>query len=119
MPLTLPPLSTTGKLVKPDLYSLSRVSGPRISLWLTKIILSFLTMRSLTFLSSKLMMAAMRARSASLKIDLGVRRRTSINSSRVLGVYFGGLAGVFALRNLSSLGSSHLTNLRIKSSNMI
>ena len=62
-----------GKLVKPDLKSLSRVRGPRISVFLTKIILDFGIISSLTVRSSKLIMAAMRLRSLELRIDLGVR----------------------------------------------
>ena len=73
--------------------------------------------------SSKLMMAEMRSRSWLFRIDLGVRCKTPMNSSRVLGVYWGALVGVLAEvlagRNLSSLGSSHRMNFRIIVSNMI
>ena len=118
-PATLPLLSVTGKLVKPDLYNLSKTSGPRISLSFTKIILLFGTMGLPTVRSSKLMMAAIRSRSRLLRIVLGVRRRTSIKSARVLGVYFGAGAAGFLLRYLSSLGSRNLTNFCINLSNML
>ena len=117
IPLTLSRLSTTGKLVKPDLYSLSRTRGPSISLLFTNIILDFGIMRFSTLRSSKLIIAAIRLRSRLLKIDLGVRCKTAMNSSVVFGVYLG--AGAFLGRYGSSLGSSHLTNLRISLLNMI
>ncbi len=118
-PLTLCLESTTGKLVKPDLYSLSRTRGPRISFLSTKTILDFATMSSPTVRVSKLIMAAMRLRSLVVRIDLGVRLRTSINSSSEVGVYLVGFAGVLGERYLSSLGSSHFTNFRNNDSNMI
>ena len=95
------------------------MSGPRISLSLTKIILLFGTMRLPTVRSSKLMIAAMRSRSRLLRIVLGVRRSTSIKSAKVLGVYLGMGAAGFLLRYLSSLGSRNLTNFRINLSNML
>ena len=75
--------------------------------------------------SSKLITAAIRARSVSDKIDLGVRFKTAIKSVRFLGVYLGGLidfvvgAGVLRVRNLSNLGSSQLTNFCKMLLNMI
>ena len=69
--------------------------------------------------SSKLMMAEMRSRSWLFRIDLGVRCKTPMNSSRVLGVYLGGLVGILAGRNRSSFGSSQRMNFLIKFSNMI
>ena len=53
----------TGKLVKPDLKSLSRMRGPRISLLFTKTISDFDAISSETVRVSKLMMAAIRSRS--------------------------------------------------------
>ena len=60
--------------------------GPRTSVFLTKIMSDCGDMRSATRRSSKLMMAAMRARSWSLKILRGVRWSTPMNSSKVRGV---------------------------------
>ena len=68
---------------------------------------------------SKLMIAAMRSRSLAVRIDLGVRLKTSMNSSREAGVYLAGFVGVLGVRNLSSLGSSHFTNFRNNEFNMI
>ena len=118
IPLTLLLLSTTGKLVKPDLYNLSNTNGPRMSLLLTKSILSFGIIRSETLRSSKLMTAAIRARSVELKIFFGVRCKTPINSSIVLGVYLG-LTVDLDSRYLSSLGSRNLTILHKNSCHMI
>ena len=77
------------------------------------------TMRLPTVRSSKLIMAAIRSRSRLLRMDLGVRRSTSIKSAKVLGVYLGVDATGFLLRYLSSLGSRNLTNFRINFSNML
>ena len=118
-PATLPLLSVTGKLVKPDLYNLSKTSGPRISFLSTKTIWFLGIMRSATVRVSKLMMAAIRARSVLLRIVLGVRRSTSINSGKVLGVYLGVGAEDFFGRYFSNFGSINLTNFRIISSNML
>ena len=68
---------------------------------------------------SKLMMAAIRARSVLLKILRGVRFNTSMNSGKVLGVYLGVGAGDFFGRYFSNFGSINLTNFRIISSNML
>ena len=85
----------------------------------TKTILDFSTISSPTVRVSKLMMAAIRLRSLVVRIDFGVRLKTSMNSSREVGVYLVGFAGVLGERNLSSLGSSHFTNFRNNESNMI
>ena len=74
-------------------------------------------MRSETLRSSKLIIAAMRSRSLELKIDLGVRCITPINSSRVLGEYLG--AGGFLARYFSNLGSRNFTIFCISLPNMI
>ena len=111
----------TGKLVKPDLYNLSRVRGPSISVALTKMIDSLLAMRSFTVRVSKLIIAAIRLRSLLLRMFWGVRFNKSMNSARDLGVYLTGWGlGVFLRgRYLSSLGSSQRVNFCIKLSNMI
>ena len=104
---------------------MSNTSGPSTSVFLTKTILDFGIMRSETLRASKLMMAAMRARSLSFKMSFGVRLRMSMKSVRDLGVYLGGvgglggLGGVLRARYFSNLGSSQRTNLCIKLSNMI
>lgn len=85
----------------------------------TKTIFSFEIMRSETWRSSKLMIAAMRSRSLLLKMLFGVRWRTPMNSSRVFGVYLGAVVGVFGSRNLSSLGSRNLTIFLQKLNHMI
>ena len=74
--------------------------------------------------SSKLIIAAMRARSLLLRMLRGVRCRTEMKSSRDLGVYLAlagcgsGLLGDL-VRYLSSLGSSQRVIFRSKLSNMI
>ena len=88
-----------------------------MSLELTKTRFFLGIIRSPTFRLSKFIMAAIRLRSLALKMFLGVRRRTSINSSRDFGAYLG--AGDFLGRYFSSLGSINLTNFFIKLSNMI
>ena len=93
--------------------------GPRTSFLSTNTILDFSTISSPTVRVSKLMIAAMRLRSLVVRIDLGVRLKTSINSSSEVGVYLAGFVGVLGERNLSSLGSSHFTNFRNNESNMI
>lgn len=67
------------------------------------------------------MTAAMRVRSVSERMVLGVRFKMSMKSARSLGVYLEGLAGVLGVgeRNFSNLGSSQRMNFCIKSLNMI
>jgi len=77
-----------------------------MSLLLTKTMELLGTMRSATLRSLKLIMAAMRLRSVELRMDLGVRCKTPINSSVVWGVYLGFGVESLDVRNLSSLGSS-------------
>ena len=83
--------------------------------------ISFLgTIRSLTFLLSKFIMAAMRLRSWSLRMLLGVRRKTSMKSESVAGVYLGGVLGLAGRsRYFSSLGSRNLTIFFKKLNHMI
>lgn len=77
-----------------------------MSLLFTKTMEFLGTMRSPTLRSPKLIMAAMRLRSVELRMDLGVRCKTPMKSSREWGVYLG--CGVSALgsRNFSNSGSS-------------
>lgn len=54
------------------------------------------------------MMAAMRSRSLLDKIDFGVRRKTSMKSASVLGVYLGVGREGFCSRYFSRRGSRNL-----------
>ena len=85
MPITWPRPSMTGKCVKPERNSLSRVSGPRMSVRSTKVSAARGVIRSATMRSSRLITAEMRARSVIDRTDVGVRRMRRTNSAVVDG----------------------------------